>query len=877
MVARTWVGASGGDWNTSSNWSPAGVPTSVDDITITGTGREINVNSVTSFCANFTISSGANLTLTGAYSEFRIYGNFTNSGTLYDSRGLSTWIYYGSPGTKTINYGTHLLRNSIHFTPNLLQAGSWSLLNNLTFESGLQKSIEFIGGAVRSTFSTNNYSISVYQIGGYQRANVEFNLGSSSIFVERWDIGYDTSDAVVNAVASTITFSGDNPYFGAGGKTYHNIVFNSGSVSGEARIYNFTCNNLSLSAPAFNGWRTYWFGSGCTVLGTLSAGSANQAISQRILFTTTLGATISAYIRNIIDADFTGITWAGGSLVGTRLGNCNGNSNITFATPKTVYWVGSIGGSWHDNNWALTSGGTANTANYPLPQDTAVFDNMGVVGNPIVSVLDPIAVGNILITTAASWTLRFYGVIYMFGTSFSNNGTATMSRYTSTAYWSIQPSNNFTLTLNGKQLDATVFVFPWSSTTTFYPPAEIITNFGLYVNAGVINFPVGTMTVGGLFIGENNNGNFKATTNVSDGAILVCTNGEFTAATSTTSSGSGAGRLEIRLISSSQGNKIINIAEGLFSLPPNVFVNASNGGLTFSTLTFNNIDISSFNGNVSFEASCKVVGNVTFPTTSGFTASGFLNFYSTSGTSTFDSKGRSTTLYLDIETTNNATVQLLSNFNSTQRVDIRSGILDFNGYTISADGLFVALGPSSKVLLFNGGNLTLNGTTPLSKFFTGNGVTTVTGRGNTPVISLTNASAKTIDPSGTVWNCIIRNTGAGNVNVTGSGTYIDWENTYTAASVTYTITAGTTHTFLKDLSLTGTSGTSRVNLVSSSGTATYAVVKPTPWAVGTNSTLTGTTGMTTTENNMGRDHLTITRAVATSSADVTSGFLIYTI
>jgi hypothetical protein len=35
-VLKTWVGASGGSWSTGSNWSPAGVPTSLDDVEFTG-------------------------------------------------------------------------------------------------------------------------------------------------------------------------------------------------------------------------------------------------------------------------------------------------------------------------------------------------------------------------------------------------------------------------------------------------------------------------------------------------------------------------------------------------------------------------------------------------------------------------------------------------------------------------------------------------------------------------------------------------------------------------------------------------------------------------------------------------------------------------
>jgi hypothetical protein len=71
-------------------------------------------------------------------------------------------------------------------------------------------------------------------------------------------------------------------------------------------------------------------------------------------------------------------TAAGGSP--TRAGDCGGNSGVTFPAPKTVYWNLAGSQNWSATAWATTSGGTPALDNFPLAQDTAVFDNTGAAG-----------------------------------------------------------------------------------------------------------------------------------------------------------------------------------------------------------------------------------------------------------------------------------------------------------------------------------------------------------------------------------------------------------------------------------------------------------------------------------------------------------------
>jgi hypothetical protein len=85
-------------------------------------------------------------------------------------------------------------------------------------------------------------------------------------------------------------------------------------------------------------------------------------------------------VAALTDVDFRDITVAGASSPwsGTRLGDCGGNTNITFGAGATKYWNLAAGGAWTDAAWATSSGGTADVLNFPLAQDTAIIENTGL-------------------------------------------------------------------------------------------------------------------------------------------------------------------------------------------------------------------------------------------------------------------------------------------------------------------------------------------------------------------------------------------------------------------------------------------------------------------------------------------------------------------
>ncbi|MCA8977135.1 MAG: hypothetical protein KDC98_20600, partial [Planctomycetes bacterium] len=60
---KTWTGANGDSWNDPGNWSPAGVPTQTDDVTIPVTATQPRSYVAAPVCADLTVLTGASMQL----------------------------------------------------------------------------------------------------------------------------------------------------------------------------------------------------------------------------------------------------------------------------------------------------------------------------------------------------------------------------------------------------------------------------------------------------------------------------------------------------------------------------------------------------------------------------------------------------------------------------------------------------------------------------------------------------------------------------------------------------------------------------------------------------------------------------------------------
>jgi hypothetical protein len=164
--------------------------------------------------------------------------------------------------------------------------------------------------------------------------------------------------------------------------TFYNVTYNALSTASTI-IGRNTFNTLTVNGPSSAGVQQINFSDGQTINGTLS--TTGTAGNRRVFFASAtygIGYTLTVNsAASLTDADFRDLYVIGTAspISGTRIGNRGNCSGITFSTPKTVYWNLSGTQNWSANGWCAASGGTPSTDYFPLPQDTAIFNNAGAV------------------------------------------------------------------------------------------------------------------------------------------------------------------------------------------------------------------------------------------------------------------------------------------------------------------------------------------------------------------------------------------------------------------------------------------------------------------------------------------------------------------
>jgi len=283
-----------------------------------------------------------------------------------------------SPAGQTLS--GDLLVNSIR--------GSLELAGALTIAAGYSISVQ------NGTFDTKNYTVTVDSIRSNYSSLRTIKLGSSTVtlrnnpyfdFTTNTNLTFDAGTSTVNATGGT------SPNFTlASGVAFYNVNFtNTNSVDiliGSNTIFN------NLSIPTSTSLLRYVsFAGNTTINGTLTAvggafGSPTNE-SRIFLYSSTLNSPVNLTV-NVLNAskcDFRDITLLGNA-VNTSVpfaGDLGGNTGIVFPAPKTVYWNLAGAVNWSRAGWASVSGGTPNANNFPLAQDTAVFDNNSTVTGTI--------------------------------------------------------------------------------------------------------------------------------------------------------------------------------------------------------------------------------------------------------------------------------------------------------------------------------------------------------------------------------------------------------------------------------------------------------------------------------------------------------------
>jgi hypothetical protein len=352
------------------------------------------------------------------------------------------------------------------------------------------------------TFDTKGYNVTA---GGLSSSNSnvrEIKLGASTVTLSGNPITFTTStNLTFDAGTSSIVSSANEVSFSGGNQTFYNVSFTSTSAGIHNITGTNTFNSLSITAPSSAGLRQVSLAGDQTITGTLTAAGAS-AVRRIFMRSSVLGTTRTLTVGTLSadDCDFRDITIAGTAAGGspTRAGDCGGNSGVTFPAGKTVYWNLAGTQNWSATAWAPSSGGSPAVNEFPLAQDTAVFDEAGSAGTVTMQTFN---VGTLDMSARTSaMTLSGSGAPFVYGDW--DFGTGVTSSNTGAITFAGKSTQ--TITSNGVSFGGNVTIDCATGTVQLADAIELASTRTLTLTSGTFDAVTYNVTAG-LFSSSNSN------------------------------------------------------------------------------------------------------------------------------------------------------------------------------------------------------------------------------------------------------------------------------------------------------------------------------------------------------------------------------------
>ena len=759
MADRYWVGGTGTWGTTTTNWaatsggaSGASVPTSADNVFFdvnsnTGTGAfTVTMANSPRVCNDLTISGlDGTMTLAGGTSiALNISGSLdwpaTNLTCTYTGQTTFNATTTGKTVTARTAFSGGVTFNGV--------GGEWTLGFALT--ASFQQ-ITVTNGTF-DTSSSGNYAVTVGSFSSNNSNVRTINLNASTLSFNDPNIGWNmasSTNATLNAGTSTIICSGSNTDFEGGGKTYYNVsLTNTSGIAAPNITGSNTFNNLSISGRNNVGITQVSLSADQTINGTFTVSAGSGGSYRVMLFSTTLGTprTLTcASIAAMTDVDFRDITIAGahGTLSGTRLGDCKGNTNITFDAPKTV-WLRSTGNSsWGGvgtGSWSLTSGGAAETAAMPLAQDTAAFAAATYPASGATTTINaPYNIGTIdmSLRTSNTMTLQTGAVLPVIYGNWINGTGITIS---GTGALTFAGRTTQTIRSEAKPFTQPITINSPSGSVTLQDAFTTATTRTTTLTSGTLDLQSYTLTTG-LFSYSNTNtrtiafgtGNFicTGTGTVWNGTIRTNLTITGTPVVNVTSAGSTA--ITVSTSNLPEANSIsFNFTGGTYAL--NLFGDSGS--------SVKNVDFTGYAGTLSSHITTAVVyGNFKLSTGMSLTSqTNTLTFGATSGTQLITTNTKTMDFPIRFDGVG-GTFQLQDalTVGSTRTANLANGTLDLQSYKLST-GLFSSSNSSTRTIAFGTGSIDCTGTGTVWTTSTVTGLTTT----GTRVVNVTSVGSTAI-------------------------------------------------------------------------------------------------------------------------------------
>ena len=514
---RYWVGGTG-NWSDTARWSTssggasgASVPRSHDNVVFNSasnaTAYTATVNAVTGGIRMKALTVAGplvgNVTLAGSTAMVGIHGNVTLPAT-----GL-TRTYTGAITLSSNSTGLTFTTNGVDLASSITVNGvdcGWSLGSALNMGSS---TLTVTNGSIN--FAAYNLTAGAISSNNGNSRTINFNTGTSILQnsasldfgtteTNRANLTFTSSTSQITCNSTSHTFSGNN-------QTFYNVAFTGTSAGTVTLNGTNSFNNLSFTGITAAGLKTISLTANQTVTGTLTFSAGTDATMRHFCRSDTIGTTrtITAAAVSMTDVDFRDVTIAGAAAPasGTRIGDCKGNSGITFAAAANKYWNLAAGGNWGGAiGWATSSGGSPAVNNFPLAQDTCFFEATGLNSGATVTVNAGYNIGtinmsartaNTMTLATGSTTPAIYGNwVNGTGTTLSGTGTITFAG-----------RGSQTLTSAGKTFTQTCTVDSIAGSLTLQDAYEN-TNVTFTLTNGEFNTGSFAVTIGALSTSNSN-------------------------------------------------------------------------------------------------------------------------------------------------------------------------------------------------------------------------------------------------------------------------------------------------------------------------------------------------------------------------------------
>lgn len=439
-MAAKYARAVGGGWNTDATWSTTSggaadttKPTAADDVFLDASSgnvtvdaasacRSLNCTGYTGTLAfnNFTLSIGdatagaSNIALKFVAGMLVTFSNVT-----------STIAYVSTSATvQTIDYaGKNVVNTTFDANGGSYQlTGTWSTSNAASVTTLTRGTLDTNGQTVTwGKFLSDNSNTRVITLGS---SNITILVSSAAGWQQN-----SITNCTFTANTATVTFTGSNitnnwpnvnfngtSFVYAGSGNYTQVFTTSTPVT--VRCANFTFTGAASKTQEFIS-NDAWI-----LTGTFTVNS-NSNVNRVLVRANRQGTAVSisansVVVGNTVDfQDITGAgaaTWTVAGTGATYLGDCGGNSGITFTTAETQTCTMSSNQNWETVGiW---------TSRVPLPQDDVVFT--GATGGNLLTAGMP-RLGKNMDFTGASGSFAFTPNI----ANFTVYGSLTLSSTTS--------------------------------------------------------------------------------------------------------------------------------------------------------------------------------------------------------------------------------------------------------------------------------------------------------------------------------------------------------------------------------------------------------------------------------------------------------------